>query len=168
MGKITPEAERRRGGVGAAWTSAGPRQAPRKEEEVLGRGRAAPWMWCRCPPTSPLFIGARGGLHTHLQGAAPPLPNTSPPPQELGEALPEYCHYITTTSSCCCWSPLPQPLPPPFCIKARETSPGYTCVERGGAVVRRLDPSPPRSESLQVRLLPPRSCNASVSRSSRV
>ena len=39
-------------------TPAGLRQASR-EEEVLGRGRVAPWMWCGCPPTSPLFIGAR-------------------------------------------------------------------------------------------------------------
>ena len=31
-------------------------------------------------PPSPINRGARGGLHTHLQGAAPPLPNTSPPP----------------------------------------------------------------------------------------
>ena len=29
---------------------------------------------------------------------------------------------------------LPQPLPPPCWIKARETSPFRTCVERGGAV----------------------------------
>ena len=31
-------------------------------------------------PPPPINRGARGGLHTHLQGAAPPLPNTSPPP----------------------------------------------------------------------------------------
>ena len=56
----------------------------------------------------------------------------------------------------------------PCWIKARETSPGCTCVERGGAVVWRLDRNPPRSESLRVRLLHPRSCNASASRSTRV
>ena len=63
---------------------------------------------------------------------------------------------------------LPQLLLPPCWIKKEETSPGYTCVERGGAVVRRLDRNQPRSESLRVRLLHPRSCNASASRSSRV
>ena len=56
----------------------------------------------------------------------------------------------------------------PCWIKAWETSPGCTCVERGGAVVRRLDRNQPRSESLRVRLLHPRSCNASASRSTRV
>ena len=85
----------------------------------------------------PINRGVEGGLHHHIQGAAPPLPNTSPPPQELGEALPENCHSITTMSSCCCWSPLPQPLPPPCWIKVWETSPGCTCVERGGTVIRR-------------------------------
>ena len=36
---------------------------------------------------------------------AQPLPsNTSPPPRELGEALPENCHSITTTPSCCYWT----------------------------------------------------------------
>ena len=56
----------------------------------------------------------------------------------------------------------------PCWIKAWETSPGCTCVERGGAVVQRLDRNQPRSESLRVRLLHPRSCNASASRSTRV
>ena len=28
--------------------------------EVLGRGGAAPWMWCCSPPLAPLFIGRRG------------------------------------------------------------------------------------------------------------
>ena len=56
----------------------------------------------------------------------------------------------------------------PCWIKAWETSPGCTCVERGGAVVRRLDRNQPRSESQRVRLLHPRSCNASASRSTRV
>ena len=96
----------------------------------------------------PINRGVEGGVQHHIQGEAPPLPNTSPPPQVLGEALPENCHSITTMPSCCCWSLLPQPLPPPCWIKARETSPGCTCVERGGAVVRRLDRSAPRSESL--------------------
>ena len=109
-------------------------------------------------PPSPISRGARGGLQHHIQGAAPPLPNTSPPPRELGEALPENYHSITTTPSCCCWSHLPQPLPPPCWIKAWENSPGCTCFERGGAIVRCLDQNPPRSESLRVRLLHTRSC----------
>ena len=85
-------------------------------------------------PLLPINRGVRGGLQHHIQGAAPPLPNTSPPPRVLGEALPENCHSTTTTPSCCCWSLLPQPLPPPCWIKAWETSPLRTCVERGGAV----------------------------------
>ena len=36
--------------------------------------------------------------------AQPLRSNTSPPPRELGEALPENCHSITTTLSCCCWN----------------------------------------------------------------
>ena len=56
----------------------------------------------------------------------------------------------------------------PCWIKAWETSPGCTCVERGGTVLRCLDRNQPRSESLRVRLLHLRSCNASASRSSRV
>ena len=83
---------------------------------------------------SPINRGVRGGLLYTSQGAAPPLPNTSPPPQELGEALPEYCCSTTTMPSCCCWSPLPQPLHPPCWIKAREMSSLRTGVERGGAV----------------------------------
>ena len=38
----------------------------------------------------PINRGMEGGVRHHIQGAAPPLPNTSPPPQKLGEALPEY------------------------------------------------------------------------------
>src|SRR6187399_3231445 len=56
----------------------------------------------------------------------------------------------------------------PCWIKAWEMSPDCTCVERGGAVVRRLDRNQPRFESLRVRLLHPCSCNASASRSTRV
>ena len=47
---------------------------------------------------SPIYRGVRGGLqHTITQGAAPPLPNTSPPPYVLGEALSEYCCTNYTT-----------------------------------------------------------------------
>ena len=56
----------------------------------------------------------------------------------------------------------------PCWIKAWETSPGCTCVERGGTVLRCLDRNQPQSESLRVRLPHPRSCNASASRSTRV
>ena len=119
-------------------------------------------------PLLPINRGARGGLQHHIQGAAPSLPNTSRPPRELGEALPENCHSITTMPSCCYWCLLPQPLPPPCWIKARETSSGCTCVEREGIVVRCLDRIRPRSELLRVRLLQPHSCNTSDSRSSRV
>ena len=68
------------------------------------------------------------------QGAAPPLPNTSPPPYVLDEALSEYCCTNYTTPSCCRWSNLPQPLLPPCWIKKEETWLFRTCVERGGAV----------------------------------
>ena len=112
-------------------------------------GGAPPWLGAKCPPLGrpprshlegpapfpllPINRGVRGGLQDHIQGAAPPLPNTSPP-RVLGEALPENCHSTTTTPLCCCWSLLPQPLPPPCWIRAWETSPLRTCVERGGAV----------------------------------
>ena len=56
----------------------------------------------------------------------------------------------------------------PYWIKAWETSPGCTCVERGGTVLRCLDRNQPRSESLRVRFPHPHSCNASASRSTRV
>ena len=56
----------------------------------------------------------------------------------------------------------------PCWIKARKTSPGRTCVERGGTIVRCLDRIRPRSELLRVRLHRPRSCNASALRSTMV
>ena len=56
----------------------------------------------------------------------------------------------------------------PCWIKAWEMSPGCTFVEHGGTVLRCLDRNQPRSESLRVRLLHLRSCNASASRSTRV
>ena len=72
---------------------------------------------------SPIYRGVRGGLqYTRTQCAAPPLPNTSPPPYVLGEALSEYCRVNCTTPSCCPWSCLPQPLLPPCWIKTEETS----------------------------------------------
>ena len=57
---------------------------------------------------------------------------------------------------------LPQLLLSPCWIKKEETSPGCTCVERGGTVVWCLDRIRPRSESLSERLHRPRSCNASA------
>ena len=50
----------------------------------------------------------------------------------------------------------------PCWIKARETSPGCTCVERGGTVLRCLDRIWPGSESLHERLHQPRSGKASA------
>ena len=53
----------------------------------------------------------------------------------LGEALSGYLVSPSTPRRRAA-GVLPQPLPPPCWIKVRETSPGCTCVERGGAVVR--------------------------------
>ena len=134
-------------------------------EQVSPPGRRPPSrsIWRGPAPLSLAPINRGGWEGSRTTSKAQPLPSATPPPppRELGEALPENCHSTTTTPSCCCWSP-------PCWIKVRETSPGCTCVERGGAVVRRLDRNQPRSESLRVRLLHPCSCNASGSRSTRV
>ena len=69
---------------------------------MLGRGGAAPWERCGCPPTPPLYIGARergpGPLRSHLvggaaargrwlapqaRGGAPPF-RVSPNPRRMG------------------------------------------------------------------------------------
>src|SRR4051812_8062130 len=87
-------------------------------------------------PPCPSPINRRGegrAAHT-IQGAAPPLPNTSPPPYVLGEALSEYCSTNCTTPSCCRWSLLPQPLLPHAGSRRRRRRSSRTCVERGGAV----------------------------------
>ena len=62
-----------------------------------------------------------------------------PPLQCLGEALPEYLASPPPPRRRAAVGDLPQPLPPPCWIKVRETSPGCTCVERGGAVRSALD-----------------------------
>ena len=50
---------------------------------VLGRGGAAPWERCDCPPTPPLYIGARergaGPLRSHLVGGAAAREGGLPP-----------------------------------------------------------------------------------------
>ena len=53
-------------------------------------------------PSPPMYRGVRGGLLHTTQGAAPPLPSTSPPPYVLGEALSEYFCTNYTTPSCYC------------------------------------------------------------------
>ena len=126
------------------------------------------WTWrARKPaPSTPIYSGEAHGCFT-------PCAWRNPPPLQL--------HLLLSSA----WrSPagelqappprrraagaLPQLLLSPCWIKKEETSPGCTCVERGGTVVRCLDRIRSRSESLSERLHRPRSCNASASRSSRV
>ena len=57
----------------------------------------------------------------------------------LGEALTEYLAAPPPPRRRAAAGVLPQPLPPPCWIKARETSSRCTCVERGGAVRSALD-----------------------------
>ncbi len=57
---------------------------------MLGRGGAAPWMWCCSPPLTPLFIGRRGkgagpsrwdleGGGGQEEGSLPPKQGGRPP-----------------------------------------------------------------------------------------
>ena len=82
----------------------------------------------------PINRGVRGGQPHHPPRHSPPLPNTSPPPlcawrSPVG-VLPLHHHHAvvlpvelsSSTSPSPCW------------INKEETSPGCTCVERGGAV----------------------------------
>ena len=57
---------------------------------MLGRGGAAPWMWCCSPPLTPLFIGRRGkgagpsrwdlgGAAAKGEVACPPSKGEAPP-----------------------------------------------------------------------------------------
>ena len=79
-----------------------------------------------------------GGQQQHIQGAALPLPNTSSSSREAwrssaGEPrapLPPRRRAAGV---------LPQLLLSPCWIKKEETSPGCTCVERGGAARSALD-----------------------------
>src|SRR6266511_2818733 len=41
----------------SSWFSCRASPSSTEEEEMWERGRADPWMWCCCPPFSPLFIG---------------------------------------------------------------------------------------------------------------
>ena len=82
---------------------------------------------------------------------APPSSNTSSSSVVLGEALPEnheLHHHIAVVLS----EFFPQLLLSPCWIKKEETSPGCTCVECGGTVLRCLNRIRSRSESLRERL----------------
>ena len=120
------------------------------------------------PPINSGGFGAAKNMSFHLSWRSP-----TPLPPRLSQCLAKPCWSATllhhhhavvllldgvfpNLSLSPCW------------IKAWETSPGCTCVERGGTVLRCLDRNQPRSESLRVRLPHPRSCNASASRSTRV
>ena len=111
------------------------------------------------------------GLQRHemISLLAQPYPSPSSSPAVLGEALRD-CHAPPPPPRrrAAAGRSLPNLSLSPCWIKAWETSPGCTCVERGGTVLRCLDRNQPRSEPLRVRLLHPRSCNASASRSTRV
>ena len=71
-------------------------------------------------------------------GASLSLSNTSSSSVVLGEALPEnhelHHHHVVVLSEF-----FPQLILSPCWIKKEEMSPGCTCVERGGTVVRCLD-----------------------------
>ena len=117
-------------------------------------------------PPSPLYILEVLGLPTHENFSSwcsptslptPPLPWCLAKPCWIATLLHHHHAVVLLLDG-----DFPNP------IKAWETSPGCTCVERGGTVLRCLDRNQPRSESLRVRLLHPRSCNASASRSTMV
>ena len=114
----------------------------------VGGGRAATPKFWRSPPPLP---------------CPPPLPWFLAKPCRIATLLHHHHAVVLLLDGV-----FPNLSLSPCWIKAWETSPGCTCVERGGAVVRRLDRNQPRSESLRVRLLHPRSCNASASRSTMI
>ena len=88
------------------------------------------------PPQGAYIKGGREG--SNLQPWAPPSSPATPLSlsQKLGEALQEtrYIHHHAVVLL-----DLHQPLLPPCWIKKEETSPGCTCVERGGVVHSALD-----------------------------
>ena len=58
----------------SSWFSGRASLSTTEEEEELEEERAAPWQGCGCPPTLPLFIGARergvGPLQMDLEDEA--------------------------------------------------------------------------------------------------
>src|SRR3954463_8192439 len=76
---------------------------------------------------------------TSLSPSAQPCSSSSSLSVVLGEALTEYLGAPPPPRRRAAVGVLPQPLAPPCWIKARETSPRCTCVERGGAVRSALD-----------------------------
>ena len=120
-------------------------------------------------PCPYIYVGGGRAAAPKFWRSPPPLPCPPPLPRCLAKAceiatLLHHHHAVVLLLD----GVFPNLSLSPCWIKAWETSPGCTCVERGGAVVRRLDRNQPRSESLRVRLLHPRSCNASASQSTRV
>ena len=90
------------------------------------------------PLPSPYIYRALLAIEIHgfsLSLSAQPCSSPSSSLPALGEALPGDLVSPPTPRRRVAGL-LPQPLPPPCWIKVRETSPGCTCVERGGAVVR--------------------------------
>ena len=136
--------------------------------------RTLPWrkgQGCAPPLPGPIYSGGFGAaidMRTSLSWRSP-----TPLPPRLSQCLAKPCWSATLLHDHHAVMLLLDGVFPnlslsPCWIKARETSPGCMCVERGGTVVRCLDRIRPRTESLRVRLHRPRSCNASASRSSRV
>ena len=117
-------------------------------------------------PLAPIYSGGFGAAqHTSLSLSPKAQPYLSPSSSlvVLGEALLEYRAPPPPPRRCAAAGrSLHQPLPLSSWIKAWETSPSCMCVERRGAVVRRLDRNRPRSELPRVRLPHPRSSNASA------
>ena len=100
----------------------------------LGNPRAPP------PPPFPLYIvREREGSRTLPLAQPSPSSYTSSSSIVLGEALLENHELHHHHAVVLLLDSLPQPLPPTCYIKVRETSPGCTCVERGGVVRSALD-----------------------------
>ena len=75
----------------SSWFSGRASLSTTEEEKELEEDRAAPWERCGCPPTPPLYIGARergaGPLRSNLRrgrrprgGGVPPKSSGGPPP----------------------------------------------------------------------------------------
>ena len=143
--------------------------------QVPSRAGRTPWGWETLKgvqPPFPLYIDEFWGCHTHEFSPSwcsptslptPPLPWCLAKPCGIATLLHHHHAVVLLLDGV-----FPNLSLSPCWIKAWETSPGCTCVERGGTVLRCLDRNQPRSESLRARLHHPRSCNASASRSTRV